>query len=458
MIDTIKDGYDYFKKQWDKSRDVIEGGTEKLKEKTVTYLPKLPGQTQYDYEAYLQRAQFINFSARTFTSFVGQIFRKDPVLSNFNHDDFIEDVDLCGTNMDYFNREILGELLKVNRVGILVDYSEEMKRPYLTTYKAETIINWRESKVNGINQLSLVVLKGVVKRPDPDDYYKETDVVTYRVLTFKEGYYIVKDYEEVKQADGKSIQLISETFPVIQGNKFNFIPFYIVTDLGLTSEPKRSPLLDLININLGHYINSADYENALHFTGSSTIITRGWGDTPFPVGGAADFPVDGGAEFLTRSGDDALEKGMRHKEEQMAVMGSTILSGKGRYIQSAETARVSSSGEFATLANMSMALSASLTYVLKLVDYWYGGKGDVLIQFNTDFETDRLDPQELIAYMGAVQSGRLSEKAYFYALKQREVYPDGWTFEEEQQAIQEDMKNRVIKQYSEVVDMYEGNE
>jgi hypothetical protein len=176
------------------------------------------------------------------------------------------------------------------------------------------------------------------------------------------------------------------------------------------------------------------------------------------VGGAADFPIDGGAEFLTRSGDDALEKGMRHKEEQMAVMGSTILSGKGKYIQSAETARVSSSGEFATLANMSMALSASLTYVLKLVDYWYGGKGDVSIQFNTDFETDRLDPQELIAYMGAVQSGRLSEKAYFYALKQREVYPDGWTFEEEQQAIQEDMKNRVIKQESEVVDMYEDNE
>ena len=458
MIDTIKDGYDYFKKQWDKSRDVIEGGTEKLKAKTVTYLPKLPGQTQYDYEAYLQRAQFINFSARTFTSFVGQIFRKDPILSNFNHDDFIEDVDLCGTNMDYFNREVLSELLKVNRLGILVDYSEEMQRPYLTTYKAETIINWRESKVNGINQLSLVVLKGVVKKPDPDDYYKEIDVVTYRVLTFEEGYYVVRDYEEVKTAGGKSIQLISETFPVIQGNKFNFIPFYIVTDSGLTSEPKRSPLLDLININLGHYINSADYENALHFTGSSTIITRGWGDTPFPVGGAADFPVDGGAEFLTRSGDDALEKGMRHKEEQMAVMGSTILSGKGRYIQSAETARVSSSGEFATLANMSRALSASLTYVLKLVDYWYGGKGDVSIQFNTDFETDRLDPQELIAYMGAVQSGRLSEKAYFYTLKQGEVYPDGWTFEEEQQAIQEDMKNRVAKQEAEVVDMYEGNE
>ena len=82
-----------------------------------------------------------------------------------------------------------------------------------------------------------------------------------------------------------------------------------------------------------------------------------------------------------------------------------------------------------------------------------------MFQFNSTLTLKlRLDPQELIAYMGAVQSGRLSEKAYFYALKLREVYPDGWTFEEEQQAIQEDMKNRVIKQYSEVVDMYEDNE
>lgn len=34
----------------------------------------------------------------------------------------------------------------------------------------------------------------------PNNYYKETDFETYRVLTFEEGYYIVKDYEEVKTA------------------------------------------------------------------------------------------------------------------------------------------------------------------------------------------------------------------------------------------------------------------
>ena len=94
MIDTIKQGYNYYQKQWTKVRDVIEGGTEKLKDKSVAYLPKLPGQTQYDYDAYLQRAQFINFSTRTFTAFVGQIFRKDPVITNFNHTDFLEDAAL----------------------------------------------------------------------------------------------------------------------------------------------------------------------------------------------------------------------------------------------------------------------------------------------------------------------------------------------------------------------------
>ena len=50
----------------------------------------------------------------------------------------------------------------------------------------------------------LVVLKGVVKRPDPEDYYKETDFETYRVLTFEEGYYVVRDYEESKTAVRRS--------------------------------------------------------------------------------------------------------------------------------------------------------------------------------------------------------------------------------------------------------------
>ena len=459
MIDTIKKGYNYYWKQWTKVRDVIDGGTEKLKDKSVTYLPKLPGQTQYDYDAYLQRAQFINFSSRTFTAFVGQIFRKDPVITNFNHTDFLEDIDLCGTNVDYYTRDILAELLKVNRVGILVDYSEEMKRPYLTTYKAENIINWRTERINGINQLSLVVLKGVILRPDPEDEYEEKEVVTYRKLFFEDGLYKVQDYEEKKTDQGTQHILVSESEPLINNARFDFIPFYILTDSGLSDELKRSPLLDIVNVNLGHYINSADYENALHFTGSSTIITRGWGDTPFPVGGAANFPIEGGAEFLTRQGDDALEKGMRHKEEQMAILGSTILSGRGKYIQSAESARISSSGEFATLANMSRALSASLTYVFKLVSDWYGDSNfkDVSVQFNTDFEVDGMDSQQLIAYMGAVQSGMLSEKAFFYTLQQKEVYPDGWTFEDEKQAIEEDNKKRIAKNDSEVADMYEAD-
>ena len=459
-VDYKRPDYIEYNEMWTKCRDVLEGGTESIKGKGATYLPQLPGQNDAEYLAYKTRAQFVNYSSRTLQASIGQLFRKNVLYNEFDYPEWNEDVDLCGTPIDYFNRMIATEVFTTNRIGVLVDYSEIAKRPYLTAFKAETIINWRLENIDGILQPSLIVLAGEVQEADPKDKFKTITKKVWKELSLENGVYTVQDWEQIKVKTGKEeIVPVNEPYrPMIQGELFSFIPFYVITSDGLTTDLLRPILMDLININLGHYINSADYENACHFTGANTIVTRGWGNSPFPVGGCADFPIDGGAEVLQAGENSMLMQAMKQKEEQMTVIGSAVLANRGRYIQSAETSRLNTSGEYATLADISIALSNAMTDILKLFAFWGGKTADnITVKFNSDFEIEPLNSQDLVSWMGAVQSGFMSWETFYYNMNQREAYPAGWTIEEERAAIAKDEQEKVIKLDNQVSNDYQNN-
>jgi len=61
-------------------------------------------------------------------------------------------------------------------------YSQELNRAYVAGYKAEDILNWRTSLVNGRPVLSLVVLREVVADSHSDDGFKCGEVEQLRVL------------------------------------------------------------------------------------------------------------------------------------------------------------------------------------------------------------------------------------------------------------------------------------
>ena len=446
---------------WTKCRDVLEGGTEEIKAKGTIYLPQLPGQNDSEYSAYKKRAQFVNFSNRTLQASIGQLFRKNVLYNDFDYPEWSEDIDLAGTTLDYYNRMIATEVFTTNRIGVLVDYSERAKRPYLTAYKAETIINWRLDNIGGKLQPSLIVLEGNIQVPDPKDKFKTVTKTIWKELYLDgSGTYTVRDWEQIKDEHGKNaiVPVNEPSQPVINGQKFGYIPFYFITSDGLSVDLLRPVLMDLININLGHYINSADYENACHFTGANTIVTRGWGSNPFPVGGCADFPIDGGAEVLQAGENSMLMQAMKQKEEQMTVIGSAVLANRGRYIQSAETARLNTAGEYATLADISIALSQAMTEILRLFALWGGKNADkITVKFNSDFEIEPLNSQDLVSWMGAVQSGFMSWETFYYNMNQRETYPAGWTIEEEREAIAKDEKEKIIKLDNQVANDYNNN-
>ena len=164
-----------------------------IKSKKQKYLPQLQGQSKDGYNAYLDRANYINFTNRILQIAIGQLFRKAPIISFEEDEEYIKylnkNIDLSGTNFINFSKEIFREVMIVNRVGVLVDYSSKSERPYLTMYKTENIINWRYKidPIDGIKKLSMVVLQGEIEIEDPNDRFKVITKKVWRELYLDEN-------------------------------------------------------------------------------------------------------------------------------------------------------------------------------------------------------------------------------------------------------------------------------
>lgn len=447
--------YNKWSRIWDKTRDGISG-QEAVKDKGSTYLPKHDGQSDASYNAYKTRAQYINFVGRTLNVFIGQLFRKNPMGLDALKD-YTDNINLSGSSFYYFSRDIARETMSTNRVAVLVNYSEFQKRPYLTMYQSESIINWQTEIIDSVEKLSRVILEGKIDVVNTEDIYQPKQKTIWKELYLEDGICKSREWERIEKGSKDEFKIIdnSESIPLMNDKPLTDIPIFFITSNGINTKLSKSLMTDFVNMNLGHYINSADNENRLHYTGAATAILRGWSkDKAFPIGGAAEFSESGGAEWMTVASDAGLKEEMRHKEEQIAALGSSVLSGKGRYVASAETANITSEGEYATLGDISKALSDCMTIIMSFFAEWAGVTEEIKIEYNSDFKVNKIDPQMLTVLMGAVQSGRMSEEVFFYNLQGYEMYPEGLTFEDEQAAIEEDQKKVIAKRDNNVIDLY----
>ena len=71
---------------------------------------------------------------------------------------FLEDCDLWGTDFIRYRRQIVREVLSVGRCGSLV-LPNDAKRPSVSSYRTEDILNWRVERVGQGVALVEVVLR-----------------------------------------------------------------------------------------------------------------------------------------------------------------------------------------------------------------------------------------------------------------------------------------------------------
>ena len=456
-----------------KVRDVVSG-EDAIKAENTRYLPRLPGHANDDagnasYAIYLQYAHFYPATSRTAQGLRGLVFRKDPVVNVPEVlEAYRENITADGQSLVSFSKDVLLEVIQTNRCGLFVDFPSvdedvvyskaDMEnlniRPYVRMYKAETIINWRTRVINNQTVTALVVVKEDVEEPDGGGF-KSKMVNQYRVLYLDEdGVYHQDTYQDRESNPLLNVvgglQLVGSVVPLVNGESLDYIPFYPITDKGITWELTNSTLLQLAETNLSHYRNSANRENALIWTGNPTPVFSGYAGNPdegaIRLGSCEAILLQNGgsASFLefTGQGLTPIKEAMTEKEEEMAVLGARIISPEKRTAETAESASIHRAGEQGVLADIANSISDGLTRILRFFGLYHGVKDtkSIKVMLNTDYMPVEMK-SDMVARLGELYQKRLiSWDSYFYALQKGEVLKSDTTAEEEYARIEEDKK------------------
>ncbi|MGI4886110.1 MAG: DUF4055 domain-containing protein [Janthinobacterium lividum] len=449
--------YDEFFDVWRKCRDAKEGQRAIRKGQTM-YLPALAGQEIADYLKYLGRANFFNATARTIEAMSGMVFRKPMTVElPAAMAPWEDDITLSDETLTDFAENCVTEVLTVDRAGIFVDMPRAADnltiaqadaqniRPYLVLYQAESIINWRMARVN--NRYMLVDLW--LSEWHENEQGEQAEQV--RQLTLVDGQYAQVIWRKREGGDWFQYEVI---VPTRNAQAFAEIPFY-----GLSSRKARKmdvstpPIEALVDVNIGHYQNSADLENGAHIAGQPTPWVTGLQDKIGENGQAVSQSIYlGSSTFLSfpdpntkvgflqcgSEGFATLEKLMESKVGQMAALGARMLAPEKKDAEAAQTHEIKRGGESSVLSATCGVVERQITKALQFAAAWVNKAGEISVELNRDFFPPNFTGADLSAWVAARQAGEISKETLFGVLKYSEWLPDERTFGEEQDAIKED--------------------
>jgi hypothetical protein len=448
--------YDVNEADWKRCRDFYKG-SRAVKAASAIYLPKLSGQDDTEYHAYKDRALFYNATARTVGGLLGMVFRKSPQIVFPDLLDkqgaYVSDITLTSVPLELFAKDVTQEILTTGRCGVLVDVAGTEDggevtdaRPYLAYYEAEHIINWRTARINGENVLVMVVLSETAEEADPEDPFKVNEIEQYRVLSLEgdgeSRTYYSRIYRKADKDKEDSWAMFMEFVPKRRGAVLDFIPFVFLGPNTTTPDVDKSPILDLVDVNLSHYQTSADIEHGRHFTALPTVWVSGFDvESDLKIGSGTAWVTNNvnakaGILEYTGQGLKALETALDEKESKMAALGARILEKQSNKAEAAETVRLRQAGEQSTLQGLANAISLGLTQALKWLTFWAGqDNADTSIRLNNDyFETD-MDPARLRELVAVWQGGGMSKKTLYFNMQKGNITRPDVTFEQEQQEI-----------------------
>ena len=437
--------------KWDLINCVISG-QEAVKAAKTKYLPKPnPDDTSTEndtrYNQYLARAVFYNASGRTLQGLVGAGFNKDPELET-SLDYVSTDIDGSGISIYQQSQAVLGSIVGVGRHALLADYPatdapasvSDMQsgklRATAVSIPSESVINWRTAKVGAEMKLVLVVIKES-KETISDDGFGSTNEDQYRVLRLSDGIYTQELWSQVE----KVWQLVEGPLIMLDGSgsTWDEIPFTFVGSQNNDSTVDTAPLYDLVEINIAHYRNSADYEDSAFFVGQAQPWLSGlsieWRDhiesSGLYVGSRAPILLpEGGAFGIASAAPNTLVKeAMDQKESQMVALGARLVQ-PGAVVKTVAQAEGNNAVEHSVLSLASSNVSNAYNKVLGWMDRFMGSSSESSYELNTDFIEHSLDPQMLTSLIMSWQSGRLPESDLWGQLRKYGVIDPEKTDEE----------------------------
>jgi hypothetical protein len=444
-LDTQHPQYEANLSIWEMVED-CDAGEKAIKEKGDKYLPRpnpadKSEENKQRFEQYKTRAVFVNFTNRTVVGLVGQVTARPPdVELPTAIEDLQEDIDGSGISLDQQSRRCLSRVLKVGRSALFVDYPQEEgpvrrgkinsgeSRPTIVLYPATAIDYWRTERRGSKDVYTLIKIREKREMIDPDDVFESKEEDIYRVLRLDEaGYYYQQIW--VKQTDAKTkkiewVQDGEDTYPQLaNGSRLKEIPLQFVGSINNDSDADKAPMGDIAGVNIGHYRNSADYEEACYVAGQPTIgvsigkwtldqfKTANPGGIRFGILGGIQFGEGGSIDLIQAEANSMPKEAMEMKEAQMAIIGASIISETGTQ-KTAYQANIENTSETSQLKLIAQNVSNAYERALEwFAAFLPSATGEIKYQLNTNFDSSGMDYQELLAMVQAWQSGAIAKTA-----------------------------------------------
>lgn len=417
-------------KQYELIEDCVEGD-ETIKAMGTKYLPQPNAEdvskaNMVRYQAYITRANFYNVTKRTLEGLSGQLFLRDPEVKVPSiMAKMAEDIDGAGVSLFQQVKRAAQHVIGKGRAGLLVDYPTVAEptslaaldageiRPTISLYNPTDIINWRTISRGARTLLSLVVLRETYTE---NTNIFETDLKTqYRVLTLNEkGHYTVQVYRNFEKGyKATTAQIVTGA----NGLPLTEIPFTFIGAVNNDSEVDEPPMYSIASLNIAHYRNSADYEEACFMLGQPTPwfagLTEQWvkkvlnGTVSLGSRAAIPLPVGASAGLLQVNPNTMPLEAMKLKEAQMISLGAKLIEEKAVQRTATEVVSDDTSAN-SVLATVAANLSQAYTWALKQMALFVGTSDTISFAVNRDFAFAKLTPEERRQLLAEWQGGAIT--------------------------------------------------
>jgi hypothetical protein len=434
--------------QWSRISHVL-AGQDSVRDNARAYIPATVEHQQFPdtYQAMIARTPFTNYTARAVDGLEGMIFRKDPdVKIPARYKPRLENINNSGDSINTFSKKAVREVLAYGRAGILVDAqrSEDQRYdspasllPHLSLYSAASITNWRPRSVNGEPIPDQIVLQEHYTVPQA---FGSITKVRYRVLELDEqDRYRVRLYEQ--RAGGGDYYLAEEGYPTTgraDGQNFlNKIPFVFLSPVDLSPTVYRSPILDLVDANLAHFLLESEYASALFYSAQPTPVITGWregepGNFRFGNGNVWLLPEGCTAEILEFHGHGLgpLERALAAKVEQIAELGARLAQNAATSPETAEASRIRQHSQTSVVSSIARTVSDGIQAALDIACKWGMADGEVSYEMNQDYLDVVMTPQMLMGIGNAVKDGLMTRKDAIWNMQRGELLQPGRTAEQ----------------------------
>jgi hypothetical protein len=395
-------------------------------------------------EQYKKRAVFYAIAAATVSGLVGTLFRRDPILQVPDELAYMaRNCDGANTSIYQQSQSLADDIIRKSRAGLYVsfpatdgmvsraDLIEGRVVSTITRFEPEQIINWRVETVNNQRKIRFVVIEEL--REKLNRYTVDRYRYLRELYLDEEGIYRERHWSDENQ----SLQVVAEYTPTdADGNTWEIIPFIFVGAVNNDEKIDRAVMLPLVELNIGHYRNSADWEDNVWYVGQSqpymTNLTEHhlelMRENNMYVGSRQLLGVpDGGTfGFASAPANPLVRQAMLDKVDMMVQLGARLIQ-PGTAPRTATEAAGMLQAQHSVLSLIAANISEAYTQCLQWAARYIGvaeGEGMENIDYHVhqDFVEPETNPQELQQMMMGWVQGSVPLGDYVRYMQERGLF------------------------------------